>query len=288
MDSPGRKAYRTAILSFALLCALAAWLPLQAQTDTDGPLQPNTDVPRAHFIGNDTILRMHNAGLGDDVLLQTIQLQPGRYDTNPDDLIALKKEGLSDRVIAAMQAHTAGLGLHAVGGNAVITPSPLAPGIDEIGVYYQDKQGLWEPLKMERVQFKSGGWIKSTLTHGIIAKDLNGDIEGPHSPLVLPTGIEVLIYAPAGTEAEEYDFLRFRPHSTRREFRANTGGVFHSTTGTDRDDVEFHPVRIAAQMYTFTVPKDILKGEYGVLPPGSANPRGLIGNGKIYTFSIIE
>ena len=35
-------------------------------------------------------------------------------------------------------------------------------------------------------------------------------------------------------------------------------------------------------------PKDIIKGEYGVLPPGSANQRGLADTGKIFTFSIPE
>jgi hypothetical protein len=36
------------------------------------------------------------------------------------------------------------------------------------------------------------------------------------------------------------------------------------------------------------VPNDIEKGEYGILPPGSANQQGIAGTGKIFTFSIIE
>ena len=82
--------------------------------------------------------------------------------------------------------------------------------------------------------------------------------------------------------------MRFREHSSSREFRVMTGGVFHSETGSDRDEIEFHPHKIAPQMYTFTVPVDIEKGEYGVLPPGSSNPQGLAGTGKIFTFSIRE
>ena len=67
-----------------------------------------------------------------------------------------------------------------------------------------------------------------------------------------------------------------------------TGGVFHSETGSDRDEIEFHPQKIARQMYEFTVLKDTEKGEYGLLPPGSSNTPGLATAGKIFTFSIRE
>ena len=285
---------KLSLLSLTLLCLLAGTSTLLAQTTTsaseDGPLQPNSDVPRVHQIDNDTILRMSKAGLDDPILLQTIQLQPGHYDTSPDDLIALKAAGLSPRVIAAMQAHGTGL---EVRGNAKpaatkTEPATLVEGVDEIGVYYKAKTGEWIPLRTERVVFKSGGWAKSTLTHNIVGKDMNGHLDGAKSPLVLPTGVQLLIYAPAGTDAGEYDFVRFREHSDNREFRVLTGGVFHSESGSERDEIEFYPKKIATQMFTFTVPVDIEKGEYGVLPPGSSNVSGIAGTGKIFTFSIIE
>jgi hypothetical protein len=256
----------------------------QAPSDTDGPLQPNTDTARPKQIGNDTILRMAKAGLDDTIILQTINLQPGHYDTTPDDLIALKAAGVSQQVIAAMQAHGTGLDIR-VHRTPTGEITPQSFGLDDPGVYYKDKQGEWIPLKIERLTIKSGGTVKSLLTHGIVSRDMNGHIDGAKSPLVLPTGVEILIYAPVGTEATEYDFLRFREHSDSREFRTLTGGVFHSESGADRDEIEFHPKKIAPQMYTFTVPIDIEKGEYGVLPPASA---GMQGTGKIFTFSIPE
>jgi hypothetical protein len=282
------------LLSIAMLCACLR-LAAQEPAAQDGPLQANGDVPRAHFVTNDTILRMAKAGLNDDVLLQTIQLQPGRYDTSPDDLIALRKGGVSDRVIAAMQAHAAGLNIHPSAGSEA-SPTPLAPGIDEIGVYYKlppgskngGPTGEWMPLKTERVVFRSSGAAKNILTHGIISKDMDGDVDGAKSDLVLPTGVQILIYAPNGTDASEYEFLRLEEHSKDREFRVMTGGVFHSHTGSDRDEIDFHPHRVAPQMYVFTVPVDIEKGEYGVLPPGSSNAQGIAGTGKIFTFSIRE
>lgn len=272
------------VLVGLILFAPCAWA--QVVDSSDGPALPKADVSRQPALHNDTIVKMSKAGLDDSVILQTIQTQPGAYDTAPDDLIALKNAGVSQRVIMAMQARNAGLALHP--GRNVVNPAPLAAGVDDIGVYYQDKDGQWVPLKTERVQFKSSGWLKNAATDGLIKQDMNGHLDGHSSPLSLPTGVHLLIYAPAGTQAEEYDFLRLDQHSGSRDFRVKTGGLFHSETGSQRNELEFHPVKIAKDMYTFTVPADIEKGEYGVLPPGSSNVPGISNAGKIFTFSIRE
>ena len=276
--------------SFILLAALCLAAPLRAQApnDQDGPLQTDHDIPHAHLIDNDTLIRMHTAGLGDDLLIQTIQLQPGRYNTAPDDLIALKSAGLSDRVISAMQAHGSGLAIHSSAAPAIPHPTPAALGLDEIGVYYKGKTGEWIELRTERVVFKSSGAVKNILSDGLLKKDMNGHLDGAQSDLSLPTGVELLIYAPAGTAPSEYDLLRFELHKNAREFRTLTAGVFNSESGSARDEIEFHPYKIGPQLYTFTIPVDIEKGEYGVLPPGSANVEGIAGTGKIFTFSIRE
>ena len=304
MILPRRGSTMRPLLLFLSL-AVAATTPLVAQTadqlpnatDTSGPTQPSADVTRVHLIDNDTILRMAKAGLGDDVLIQTIQLQPGHYNTAPEDLIALKQAGLSDRVIAAMQAHGTGL---VIRGNprernavqeaatAPVGPTPLALGVDEIGVYYKSKTGEYIELHTERVVFKSSGAVKNILSDGLLKKDMNGHLDGQKSDLILPPGVEILIYAPLGTDANEYDLLRFELHKDSREFRTLTAGVFNSQSGAARDEIEFHPHKLAAQLYTFTIPADIEKGEYGVLPPGAANIQGIAGTGKIFTFSIRE
>ncbi len=284
---------RVCRLRFALAILLGVLVSLGARCafsqnagPDDGPLQPSADMTKPHFIDNDSIVKMSKAGLDEKIIIQTIQTQPGHYETSPENLIALKNAGVSEQVIAAMQARSAGLAFHA---KEKMEPAPLSAGVDEVGVYYQDKRtGEWLPLKTERVQFKSGGWLKSTATHNIVKQDMNGYLDDAKSPLALPTGVNILIYAPPGTQAEEYDLLRFREHPHGREFRVKTGGVFHSESGSQRDEIEFHPHKIAPQMYVFTVPVDIEKGEYGVLPPGSSNVPGLSNAGKIFTFSIRE
>ncbi len=227
---------------------------------------------------NDSVVRMAKSGLSDDLIVQTISSQPGQYTTDADSLVALKQAGVSDRVISAMVNKSR----VQITGN----PTPVVlSDVNEIGVYYKDRQGKWQPVEPEIVHIKSGGFIKSTVTNGIIKQDKNGHINGRESKLLLPRPIEFLIYTPDGVDAAEYDLLRFRLNSSSREFRTLTGGVFHSTGGADRDEVPFKPKKTAPHTYEFTVGTDTPGGEYGILPPGTGN---VTNGGKIYTFAISE
>ena len=296
---------RSLLLSFlALLCA-SGLRPIHAQDplDKEGPLtigQPTAQPksasasaaqkpPQPSSLDNDTIVRMANAGIGDDLLIQTIRLQPGHYDTSPDALIALKQAGLSDRVLSTLQAHGTGLAVRANRSQSLepIPPPPVAPppGVEGIGVYYKDPHGAWIPMESEIVHIKSGGFLKSTFTHNIIKEDHNGVVTGTQAALILPRPEDFLLYTPDGVDAAEYELIRFRLNSKDREFRVLTGGVIHSTGGAQRDDVPIHPVKIAPRTWTFTLPADIPGAEYGILPPGTGN---VTNGGKIFTFAVVE
>jgi hypothetical protein len=254
---------------------------MQAQEAVDGgavagPL-PAAKAVQAKMT-NDAVLRMAKAGLSDDLIVQTIGAQPGQYATDADSLIVLKQAGVSERVIAAM------IGKERVQITGTAAPVVLSD-VNEIGVYYKDREGKWQAIEPEIVHIKSGGFIKSTVTHDIIKEDKNGHIDGRESKLLLPRPIEFLIYTPDGVDISEYDLLRFRLNSDSREFRVLTGGVFHSTGGADRDEVPYKPVKTAPHTYQFTLGMDTPGAEYGILPPGTGN---VTNGGKIYTFAISE
>ncbi|SNT22514.1 hypothetical protein SAMN05421770_105267 [Granulicella rosea] len=275
-----------ALLALFLLCAptlcraqnIDGTHTTEAPQMIDGPQTP-PPTPKRASMNNDSVLRMSRAGLGEDLILQTIATQPGQYTTDPDTLIELKQSGLSDAIITAMVNH----------GRIRITPDRPAPAeapeVNEIGVYYKDNQGRWVAIEPEIVHIKTGGWLKSTATDGIIKQDHNGHVNGKESKLLLPRPIEFLIYTADGVVASEYEYLRFRLNSNSREFRALTGGVFHSTGGAQRDEMPFAPVKTGPHTYTFTVGRDTPGGEYGILPPGTGN---ITNGGKIYTFAISE
>jgi len=253
------------------------------QADT-GPI--SVKPASGKTLTNTSIIHMAEANLSDDLIIEAIKTQPGQYTTDGEAMADLKDAGVSERVITAMinksRKHLAADG--AVAQDPPPAPITLIP-VNEIGVYYKDRKGIWQPLEVEVVHSKSSGWIKSTVTRGIIKTDMNGHLNGRESKLPLQAPIEILIYAPEGVAATEYTFLHFHIHSDSREFRTLTGGVFHSTGGAGHDEVGFHADRIAPRAYTFTIEHTVGGGEFGILPPGTGNATN---GGKIYTFAITE
>lgn len=270
------------------LFLLIAGIPCLAQTaeppqQTEGPIASVPAHPKT--LTNESITRMVSAGLSDDLILQAIAAQPGQYTTDADALVDLKDAGVSERVITAM-INKGRKRITPEGTSATDDPPPAPVSeVSEIGAYYKDRNGTWQPLQTEVVHIKSGGWLKSTATHGIIKQDRNGHLNGRESKLALQAPIEILVYAAPSVDIAEYDFIRFRINSDNREFRALTGGVFHSTGGAQRDEVAFHPERVAARTWKFTVDRSVGGGEFGILPPGTGN---VTNGGKIYTFAITE
>jgi hypothetical protein len=278
---------------------LVACGPLRGQQDTqEGPLPvlnrvPDTaaGAPKSSTLDNDAVVRMTRADVGDAIILQTVRTQPGTYKTGPDDLIALKKAGVSEAVISAMLARTSGMSQRATANGAEARPvevTPLSPEVDDPGVYWKNKQGQWEPVSPELVKYRSGGAAKSVLTRGIVRPDNNGKVSGPHASLVIQPGTEMMILAPRQADAVEFIILRFREKSDRREFRVESGSFFHTETGSDRDQLDIPIRKVSNRLFAFTVPADLKKGEYGVLPPGNGNGAGISFAGKIYTFAVKE
>jgi hypothetical protein len=250
-------------------------------------------------LDNASIVQMTKAGLGESLIVESINATPTSFTTAPSDLIALKQAGVSERVIRAMVAKTGAQNTVSTPGipttksdllaetaAAAAAPSPDLTGVDELGVYYKDHDGKWNKVEPELVNFRSGGALKSYATDHIIKEDRNGHLLGDSAHLAVGKHTDFLLYMAPGVDPVEYLLLKLRPGAQHsREFRSETGGVFHSSSGAMRDQIAFNATRLAPHIYQFTLPENASKGEYGILPPGSVNAGS---GGKIYTFKIIE
>src|SRR5277367_23731 len=77
------------VLSISLSALVAVAQPphtTEAPQTVDGPLTA-TKTPG---MNDDSVLKMVKAGLGDDLVIQTINTQPGQYVTDADSLVMLK------------------------------------------------------------------------------------------------------------------------------------------------------------------------------------------------------
>jgi hypothetical protein len=245
-------------------------------------------VSAQDILNNDSIVKMTKAGLGEGVVISTIENQPGKYSLSPDDLINLKRQGVSEKVIAAMVAKGSGP-------SAGPTPAPAASrnsvdadlpqGVD-IGVYFK-KGDKWEEMLPEVVNWKTGGVLKHIASAGVVKGDVNGHIPSVHSRNSAKSPVEVLIYTPEGIAITEYQLIHLHEASDSREFRTVTGGVLHESGGATRDVIPFEGKKVASRMYKILLP-NLGAGEYGFLPPGAVTSSSSASIGKMYTFRLLE
>lgn len=86
--------------------------------------QENGSAPAAQGpLTNASIVKLVKAGIGDTVITSMINKQPGTYSLGPDDIIALRSDGVSDAVISAMLSKS---GSPAVAAPAAATTWPVA------------------------------------------------------------------------------------------------------------------------------------------------------------------
>ena len=115
------------------------------------------------------------------------------FTTTPDDLIALKKAGVTDKIIAAIiEKGAAG---SAAGAAATTPPAQNAAGVSAASPGNVSgrllQQGAWTDLPPEVVNFKTGGVLKCIGTADIVKGDVNGHLNGLHSKTQLKSPVEL-------------------------------------------------------------------------------------------------
>jgi len=240
----------------------------------------------------DKVASMAQAGLSEDLILAAVKKENKTFDLTVDDLLKLKKAGVSDAVIRTMMNPKGGTGppSSAPGGTTSTSSTTAAHGAypEEIGVYTK-KSDAWVEVLPEVVNWKTGGVLKTLGTAGIVKGDVNGHLEGPASHNTVKTPLEFLIVAPEGVAITEYQLIRLRTNRDYREFRTVTGGVLHVKGGATRDLVPFESKKLAPRVYHAVFPGNLGAGEYGFLPPGAVGAMNSASSiGKMYTFRVLE
>ena len=253
-------------------------------------------------MSNDSVFKLIKAGLSEDLIVSTINSSPGQYDTSASALIALKKAGAGDKVVAAMILKSSGATMsapapaaNAQAGTAgppsssvVLASGALPPGVDSIGVYYQDvSSNTWQEVPAEVVNFKNEGALKHYASAGVLKGETTGLVGGNRSSLTLKLPASFILYVPEGRAAGEYQLIHLHSNADSREFRAANGGIVRDAGGALRDVMDYTAKKIAPRVYLIQMGEDYDRGEYGFLPPSDA----ALGNNiptatKIYSFSL--
>lgn len=245
---------------------------------------------------NNAVIKLLKAGLSDDLIVNTINASPGKYDTSADALIALRNAGADSKVISAVLLKS----------RPGPPPTPVIPsydapskpaepvwkmpaGVDGVGVYFQGRDKSWKPVLAETVTRKAAGAVKSVATEGKIKGDVNAVVMGSSSPLTLPLPASFLLYVPDGASPSQYLLLRLHASEKRRAFHLEKGGEFHRSSSEAIDQVDFSSTQLGPRVFEITLGRELGKGEYGFLAPNDADDLdSSAGRAKIYTFSVAE
>jgi hypothetical protein len=256
-------------------------------------------------LNNDSVIKMVKAGLTDDAIVATINANPGAYDASPDGLIALKQAGVSNKVIDAIVAKSTASAPDSAQPSAPppMEPpappqfAPLPPGVDNIGAYYKDSGGNWQPLPAEVVIFQSGGLVKHVASAGLVKEDLNGLVGGMRSRLVVSTPVTFILRVPPGHTASDYELIHFHVVSNNRQFQSVAGGLIHDSSTSLRDEIDFSSKQIGPTAYEIVLNNGLGDGEFGFLAPQGASagagadggsPKSAASSGQIFTFAIVN
>jgi hypothetical protein len=240
-------------------------------------------------LNNDAVIKLVKAGLSEDLIISTINSQPGTYDISTDGLIALKSAGISDKVVSAIVMKVSGgapaaasvMPTGVVGGNP---DDPAAP--HEAGIYiYNDsatagsKMTMLEPSVYS--QGKSGGFLASAMTYGIAKIKMKAVLRGAHANAQVSDPHPVFYFyfeeqgaglshssTPFGgtSTPNEYTLLKFDVKGNTRETATGSFNAFGGSGGTDDKAVtNFTYTKMRPGVYKVIMNAALEPGEYGFI-----------------------
>lgn len=134
-----------------------------------------------HILTNKDVLDMVNAKLSDSIIIDEIHKSPCKFSTAPDDLIALKKAGVSDVVIEAMtSAGSASPGARIPATNSGGTLSPANASAARVSVALPDGTPVEVELKatVSSEDLQDGSVIDFTVVHPVIVNGVTVIAQG--------------------------------------------------------------------------------------------------------------
>lgn len=292
--------------------------------------RPAAPTPAAtQALTNQDILKMVQAGLGESIVVATIRTAPSTgFDLSPDALIALKKGGVSDAIVALMidpratpAAAPAPVAVPVIGGasadtRARVDSATAAPEIArEPGIYWdRGSDGVHNLMVLEPTVFsqaKSGGFLTSALTYGI--KKINwkavarGSAANLHIPEQQPTfyfyfeskgsglgnsGGGFAGWLATATSPNEFVLARMTSKSRDRELIVGEWGAFGGSSGArSKDTIDIQIDRLSGGIYRVKPAQPLEPGEYCFFYAGGVSTIGFgpgAATGRLFDFGIYE
>lgn len=267
----------------------------------------------AETLDNATVVELSNIGLGDEAIIAKIQASPSNFDVTTDELIALKQQGVSSAVIAAMIGASNTTKASTSVAASIDSPDPMVP--HPSGVYmladWLDEPKMLVIDATTSNQTKTGGFLGYALTGGIASLSFKAVI--PNSEARVQTTEKRPIFyfyfdqadaslstrgggnfwvAGAVTSPAEFSLVEFNVKKNRREAKVGKFNIGGAKAGVmDKDQIGFDYERIAPGVFQVRPQADLEPGKYGFIyssSTGGGTGAAAVGaqTSRIFDFSI--
>lgn len=247
----------------------------------------------AQAFSNEAVLALHKAGLGDSAIITKIESLPCAYDVSTDRLIAMKKAGVSDDVLAAMIDRCKGASR--AQGVEVVSADPAARHAP--GIYLAAEPGGSAGLQLLRPAIASGERTKG-----------NGSVLFPFKvKLVVPRANAQIaahgrrptfyfyfdaadrkvsgfgkVSTVSAQSPDEFNLVRFNVRSAVREVDIGRLVGFSAAAGIDpKYTLPFASQELGDGAFKVTPDQPLASGEYAFVLTGEK------GRTRIYDFSVV-
>ena len=254
-------------------------------------------------LNNDAVIKLVKARLSDDLIVATINAQPGNYDTSTEGLIALKRAGVSDKVVVAILKKAAAPATAAPAAQtpasapapaaqaAASAPAPTAEDPDDpmaphdVGVYLMTTA----PGGKRKMVFVSQAGEESTKTSSMLAAafsfgakkaKMKAELAGPRAAVRVTDARPVfyMYFPPVSslggygggpdliTSPNQFSLLSLEIKADHRETTFAKVGFGSVSMGSDEKKVAlFSSDRVRSGMYKVTPTQDLRPGEYAFI-----------------------
>ena len=274
----------------------------------------------AETLTNEQIVRMAAAGLGDQVLIAKIKASDNKFDTSTDGLLALRKKGVSNAVIAAMIAADA-----AAPGTAAVAFRPAEPVVPvrtlsadspdpnvphPLGIYLladwrsPTRMVAIEPVTSERT--KSGNLVAYLLTGGLAKRSRKALIHDAEARVRTPRRRPIFFFflrdgrsaeqgqgafwnAGSAVSPGDFSLIRFDVDKDARKVKIGSSNIMGSRSGvTEKARIPFISLQVSPGVYSVQPENALENGEYGFLYSPSTDGAGQGQRVRIFDFSVGE
>lgn len=267
----------------------------------------------AETLNNQAVVALTSAGLGDEAIIAKIRASTANYDLSTDQIIALKKQGVSSAVIAAMLTAanpTAAASTAAAPVYSLDSPDPAVP--HPSGVYLLADGPAPAMRRIDATvsnQAKTGGIIGYALTGGIASASIKASIPGESARTGTSSSTPVFYFffdeaSPASarqttwsagenaavSSPNEFTLVKLNEKNGHREARVGSMNIGGAKTGVmDKDQIAFDYTMVRPGVFKASPRAALSRGEYGFMFAISGGGRGLAGGAmtaRIFDFSV--